>query len=123
MSKIDPVNVSGHVFDIHPDLSVSARARTPGLPQRIEGMTMGIVTLTQDAPHGGEVHPDGDEILYVISGKLRVVGESDPSAAVELEPGDACIVRRGEWHRVRVVEPAQLVHVTPGPRGDHRPLS
>ena len=123
MRKIESVNVSAHVFDIHPDLSVSTRARKPGLPERIAGMTMGIVTLTQDAPHGGEIHPDGDEILYVISGKLRVVGESDPSAAVELKPGDACIVRRGEWHRVRVIEPAQLVHVTPGPRGDHRALS
>ena len=123
MSTIDPVNVAGHVFDIHPDLSVSTRARKAGLPERIEGMTLGIVTLTQDAPHGGEVHPDGDEILYVISGRLRVIGESDLSAAVELKAGDACIVRRGEWHSVRVIEPAQLVHVTPGPRGDHRPLS
>jgi len=86
-------------------------------------MTMGIVTLTQDAPRGGEVHPDGDEILYVVSGKLRVIGESDPNAAVELAPGDACIVRKGEWHRVRVLEPTQLIHVTPGPHGDHRPLA
>jgi quercetin dioxygenase-like cupin family protein len=122
MSTIDPVNVTGHVFDIHPDLSISSRARKPGLPERIEGMTIGIVTLTHDAPHGGEVHPDGDEMLYVISGKLRVIGESDPSAGVELGAGDACIVRRGEWHRVRVIEPTQLVHVTPGPGGDHRPL-
>ena len=37
--------------------------------------------------------------------------------------GDACIVRKGEWHRVLMVEPAQLIHITPGPRGDHRPLS
>ena len=122
MSTIDPVNVTGHVFDIHPDLSISTRKRKPGLPERIEGMTIGIVTLTHDAPHGGEVHPDGDEMLYVISGKLRVIGESDPTAAVELGAGDACIVRKGEWHRVRVIEPTRLVHVTPGPRGDHRPL-
>ena len=57
MSTIDPVNVAGHLFDIRPDLSVSTRARKPGLPERIEGMKMGIVTLTQDAPHGGEVIP------------------------------------------------------------------
>ena len=36
--------------------------------------------------------------------------------------GEACIVPRGEWHLVKVLEPTQLVHITPGPNGDHRPL-
>ena len=52
--------------------------------------------MTGDAPHGGEVHPDGDEILYVITEKLRVIGESDPNAITELGTGDACILRKGE---------------------------
>jgi len=85
-------------------------------------MTVGIVTVAHDAPHGGEVHPDGDEILYVISGKLRIMGDSAPNAPLELGPGEGCIVRRGEWHRVSVLEPAELLHITPGPNGDHRPL-
>ena len=50
-------------------------------------MTIGIVTMSHDAPHRGEVHPDGDEILYVISGKLRVTGESEPNAPIEMGPG------------------------------------
>jgi mannose-6-phosphate isomerase-like protein (cupin superfamily) len=122
MSKIVPVDVTRFALDVHRDLSVSPRARTPGPPVRMDGMTVGIVSVTGDAPHNGEVHPDGDEILYVISGKLRVIGESDPNAAVDLGPGDACIVRKGEWHRVTMVEPSQLLHITPGPRGDFRPL-
>jgi mannose-6-phosphate isomerase-like protein (cupin superfamily) len=85
-------------------------------------MTIGIQTVTQDAPHGGEMHPDGDEILYVVSGRFRVTGDSAPNAPIELGPGEACIVRKGEWHLVTVVEPGQLVNITPGPRGDHRPL-
>ena len=122
MSKIAPVDVSRYSFDLYRDLSVATRARTPGPPVRIDGMTIGIVTMDHDAPHGGEVHPDGDEILFVISGKLRVTGESEPNAAIELGPGQACIVRKGEWHRVSVLERTQLIHVTPGPNGDHRPL-
>jgi mannose-6-phosphate isomerase-like protein (cupin superfamily) len=122
MSKIERVDISRVVLDVHRDLSVSARARKPGPPERIDGMTIGIQNVTQDAPHGGEMHPDGDEILYVISGRLRVTGESEPDAPLELGAGEACIVRRGEWHRVSVVEPTQLVNITPGPRGDHRPL-
>ncbi len=122
VKRISSVDASKCAFDIHRDLSVSARERKPGPPERVDGMTVGIVTMEHDAPHGGEVHPDGDEILYVISGKLRVTGDSAPDEAMELGPGDACIVSRGEWHRVSVIEKAQFVHITPGPNGDHRPL-
>jgi mannose-6-phosphate isomerase-like protein (cupin superfamily) len=121
MAKIDRVDVSRFLLDIDRDLSVSTRPRMPGPPERIDGMTIGIQTITEDAPHGGEMHPDGDEILYVVSGRFRVLGDAEPGTSVELGPGEGCIVRRGEWHRVRVVEPGQLVNVTPGPRGEHRP--
>lgn len=123
MSKIERVDVTRFVLDVHRDGSISPRARKPGPPERIDGMTIGIVTITEDAPHGDEMHPDGDELLYVVSGRLRVVGDSEPDAPVELGPGEACIVPRGEWHLVSLVEPAQLVHITPGPRGEHRPKS
>ncbi len=122
MSRITPVDASRHVFDIHRDLSISTRATRPGPPERIDGMTVGIVTMDHDAPHRGEVHPDGDEILYVIFGRVRVTGESEPDAAIELGPGQACIVPRGEWHLVSLLERTQLLHITPGPHGDHRPL-
>ena len=122
MSQIVPVDVTRFVLDLRPDFSVAPRATKPGPPQRIDGMTIGFVAVTSDAPHKGEVHPDGDEILYVVSGRLRVVGESEPSRVIELGSGDACIVRKGEWHNVTMVEPAMLIHITPGPRGDYRPL-
>jgi mannose-6-phosphate isomerase-like protein (cupin superfamily) len=119
---IAPIDVTRLVLDLHRDFSVTTRARKPGPPERIDGITIGFVSVTGDAPHNGAVHPDGDEILYVISGKLRVVGESDPDAPVDLGQGEACIVRRGEWHQVTMLEPAQLLHITPGPSGDYRPL-
>ena len=68
MKKILPVDASRCAFDIHKDLSVSTREQKPGPPERMDGMSMGIVTMDHNPPHGGEVHPDGDEILYVISG-------------------------------------------------------
>jgi quercetin dioxygenase-like cupin family protein len=121
MNKIVPVDIINTSFDIHKDLSISPRKRAPGPPVRIDGMTVGIVTMEHSAPHGGEVHPDGDEILYVISGKVRVIGDSVPDAPLELAAGQSCIVRAGEWHKVDVVEKTQLLHITPGPNGDHRP--
>ena len=122
MPQIVPVDVRRFALDIHRDLSIVPRARKGGPPKRIDGMTVGFVSVTGDALHNGELHSDGDEVLYVISGKLRVIGESDPSNAIDLGPGDACIVRRGEWHRVITLQPSHLLHITPGPRGDYRPL-
>lgn len=122
MKQIECIDVEEYALDIHRDLSVQARKRLPGPPRRMDGMSLGIVTMEHNAPHRGERHPDGDEILYVISGSVRVTGDSDPGQATLLGPGDCCIVRKGEWHQVDILEPTQMLHVTPGPNGEHRPL-
>lgn len=122
MNRIAPIDASSHLFDIHRDLSITTRTPRPGPPLRIDGMTVGIDTIEDDAPHRGEVHPDGDEILYVISGSLQITWESEPNESFELRPGDACIIPKGEWHLVHVLEKTQMVHITPGPNGDYRPL-
>lgn len=120
MNAIVPVDATSFSFDIDNHLSVSIRERKSGPPERMAGMTLGIITMEGDAPHGGEMHPDGDEIIYVISGKLRIIGDSSKSEPLVLLPGAACIIRKGEWHNVEVLEKTQLMHVTPGPNGSHR---
>ena len=47
----------------------------------------------------------------------RIVG-------LERETGRAVLVERSSstWHQIIVDEPGQLVNVTPGPGGQHRPL-
>ena len=92
-------------------------------PQRIDGFTVGAPMLTEDAPHAGEVHPDGDELLYMVSGRITVrleLPEGDRS--VDVAEGEALVVPKGTWHLVTLREPGRLVHITPGPNGDHRPL-
>ena len=92
-------------------------------PARIDGYTIGAPMLTGDAPHDGEMHPDGDEVLLLVSGRVRVHLElPDGDQTVELSGGDALVVPQGVWHKVTLQEPGQLVHITPGPGGDHRPL-
>lgn len=120
MASITPVDVNRFTFAIGRDLTVAAAESPPGPPRRIDGMTAGIVTMSRDPPHGGEMHPDGDEVLYVISGRVEVTGDSTPEP-LHLGAGDACIVPKGEWHRVHVVEPVTLLHITPGPNHEHRP--
>ncbi len=121
MKKVTAVDVSKFGFLIDRNLSVTPVAQKDGPPVRLDGMTVGIVTMEHDAPHGGEVHPDGDEILYVISGAVRITSDSNPGEDLPMGPGDACIVAKGEWHRVHILEKTQLLHLTPGPGGDHRP--
>jgi mannose-6-phosphate isomerase-like protein (cupin superfamily) len=123
MVKIETVDVATCSVDILRNLSIVKRERLPGSPARIDGMTVGIVTMTEDAPHGGEVHPDGDEFLYVMSGRIRITTESDPDFELTLGAGEACIVPKDLWHKVSILEETQLFHMTPGPNGDHRPAT
>lgn len=123
MTKIVSVDVATCSVDVFRDLSIVKRARQSGSPARIDGMTVGIVTMTEDAPHGGEVHPDGDEFLYVVLGRIKITTESDPDFALTLGPGEACIVPQGIWHKVSILEKTQLFHITPGPNGHHRPVA
>ena len=100
---------------------VEQQPRRP--PERIDGYTIGAPMLTEDAPHDGEMHPDGDELLYLVSGAITVRLElADGERTIELGPGEALVVPQGIWHRINLREPGQLLHITPGPRGDHRPL-
>jgi mannose-6-phosphate isomerase-like protein (cupin superfamily) len=123
-------------FDL--DQAVAALARdgssyvfdpAPGPPLRIDGFTVGAPLLTSNPPHRGEMHPDGDELLYLISGRVEVIIEDGGTAetvgreeVATLVPGQAIVVPRGAWHRVNVTEPSRLVHITPGPGDGHRPL-
>ena len=107
---------------------MTIRSAPPGPPRRIDGYTIGAVpNIEGPGPHGGEVHPDGDEFLYLVSGAMELILDDGDERAVGTETkvllrsGDAYVVPRGAWHRLEAVEPSYLVHVTPGPNGGHRP--
>lgn len=93
-----------------------------GPPPRVDGFVIGAPFMTRNPPHGGEMHPDGDEVLFLVSGRVDVVLEEDGAETiVEVGPGQAVVVPRGVWHRVLLREPSQLLHITPGPGGEWRP--
>ncbi len=94
-----------------------------GPPRRIDGFTIGAPVLAGDAPHDGEMHPDGDELLYLLSGAVTVRLElPGGDREVSLGAGEALVVPQGTWHRITLREAGQLLHITPGPNGDARPL-
>ena len=81
-----------------------------------------ISSSTPSFSHDVEMHPDGDEVLYLIDGKVRVTLETDPVQVLEMMPGDGAIVPQGVWHKVDILEPSRIVYLTPGPGGEYRPL-
>jgi mannose-6-phosphate isomerase-like protein (cupin superfamily) len=93
-------------------------------PPRIDGYTVGAPFMTRNPPHQGEMHPDGDELLYLVSGRVDVLLElAEGDQTVELVAGQALVVPRGVCHRVFLQEASRLVHMTPGPGGETRPLA
>ena len=119
--SIKLVEMANSVLDIHRDLSIQERERKPGPPERIDGMTVGVVFMKVGdiSPHNGEMHPDGDEILLVASGKIRVSYDSG-TEPIDVGAGQACIVMKGEWHKIDCLQDSQFVHITPGPIGNAR---
>ena len=116
-------DLSQHTVGLDGSGAASIKPNAPGPPRRIAGLVIGAPHMTRNAPHNGEMHPDGDELLYLISGRVDVVIEEDGrERTVELGPGQAFVVPRGVWHRVSLREPSQILHITPGPGGEHRPL-
>ena len=117
------------VADMGRDYSIAFRSAPPGPPRRIDGYTIGAATLGVGVEfHLGELHPDGDEFLLLVSGALDLILDDGDEQTVgsetrvSMREGDAYIVPRGIWHRIQASEPSFLVHVTPGPNGAHRPL-
>jgi len=59
-----------------------------------------------------EMHPEGDELLFVVSGAIEVVlQEGDSEGAIPLAAGQAAIVPRGVWHRLIMREPGKLLFI------------
>lgn len=118
-----PIYLSQVTFGLYKNGEAKLIPSHPGRPSRIDGYTVGAPFLAQNPPHGGEMHPDADELLFLISGRLTVeVEDQDPPREVELLPGEALVIPRGVFHRVFLAEPSQLLHITPGPGDEHRPL-
>jgi mannose-6-phosphate isomerase-like protein (cupin superfamily) len=68
-----------------------------------------------------EMHPGGDEVLYLLAGALDVVlDEPAGEQTFGLEGGQACLVPRGVWHRLVLRRPSDLLFITPARGTRHR---
>jgi mannose-6-phosphate isomerase-like protein (cupin superfamily) len=69
-----------------------------------------------------EMHPDGDEIVILLSGAIDLVlEEMGGERIVELRDRAAVIVPRGVWHTANAIAPSEALHITRGAGTTHRP--
>jgi mannose-6-phosphate isomerase-like protein (cupin superfamily) len=122
--KAEPFELSTNVvgLDRHTGAACFMVRDRPGPPVRLDGHTVGVSSVGGEELHGGEMHPDGDELLYVIDGRLRLLLELDNGEhVVDVDAGHAVVVPQGTWHRILRGEPAHILNITPGPNGPYRP--
>ena len=120
MKKLIPADITNAFFNISDSHTISACLFSDDIPSDLSGFNVGIISMVTDPPHGGEVHFDGDEIIYVISGVLKVESDSNPNDSLRLCAGDSCIIKKAEWHKIYVLEKAQLIYITPAKNNRHR---
>jgi mannose-6-phosphate isomerase-like protein (cupin superfamily) len=91
--------------------------------RRYDGRLVIVSTMTEDMPHW-EMHPAGEELVYLLSGAVDVeLDDGTDRRIVALRPEAPCLFNpRGLWHRFIVHEPSRLLFVTYGAGTQHRPV-
>ncbi len=89
---------------------------------RVVGAKHGVVPADFHADEW-EMHPRGDEALYLLRGAVDVIlDEPAGERAFRLRGGQACLVPRGIWHRLVLRRPSDLLFITPVRGTRHRPV-
>lgn len=97
------------------------KAELGGLDGRILA-TFPIASPADAHSHMWEMHPSGDEVLFMLTGELAVDYSGGlGSGSVALEAGSGIVVPRGVWHRLVLREPGLLLALTAARGTEARP--
>jgi len=62
-----------------------------------------------------EMHPHGEEIVYLLSGEMDLILEKDGNLqTIELRGKGSVIIPRGTWHTAKVFAPCNMLIITHG---------
>jgi mannose-6-phosphate isomerase-like protein (cupin superfamily) len=96
------------------------------LPVKLDGRQVGVLSV--DSPgvrDEWEMHPEQDELLYLLNGVIDVFLRADLGKAEEdrlhVTEGQACLIPKGVWHRQVVIAPCKMLFLTPETM--HRPYA
>jgi len=86
-----------------------------------DGRLLGVLQLSADTPTW-EMHPAGDEFLFLLKGAAEVILQDiNGERVLELQASEGCLVPRGLWHRLLIRTPTLLLFITSGKGTQNRP--
>lgn len=118
-----PFDLDSTRLILSPEANATPKAVTPGFYEELETEFSGFaghVLVSQhafgEAWGSWEMHPKGDEIVYLLEGDVDFVlrdGEGERTVRVD-RPGTCIVVPKGIWHTARPRKPTAMLFVTPG---------
>ena len=103
---------------------MSGDATDPGIRRQMDsenGRLLSVLTMGGNWTNW-EMHPAGDEILFMLEGKATFLLDlTDGLREVSLSAGRLLVIPKGVWHTAKVNEPARLLAITAGRDTQHRP--
>jgi mannose-6-phosphate isomerase-like protein (cupin superfamily) len=103
---------------------MSGDATDPGIRQMIgssNGRLLSALSMSADWTIW-EMHPAGDEILFMLEGEAIFVLElATGLREVVLSAGRLLVIPRGVWHTAKVSNLSRLLAITAGAGTEHRP--
>ena len=125
----DVANLISTFAVLKPSLQIDRLPVTPSiyteLDERYDGFA-GHVLLAchhfEDDWPTWEIHPNGDELVCLVSGDTELVLRTDSGdRSVRLaEPGAFVVVPGGTWHTAKVHAPTTMLFATPGEGTENR---
>ncbi len=103
---------------------ISGNATDSGIRRLIsseKGRLLSMLSMGADWTNW-EMHPAGDEILFMLEGKATFVLDlSEGLREIALTAGHLLVIPKGVWHTAKLREPARLLAITAGSGTQHRP--
>ena len=106
--------------------AIRAEPSVEFLPVQFDGRHVGVLSVESAGVRDEwEIHPEQDELLYLLEGAIDVFLRGDLEKSGEetlhLRQGQACVIPKGMWHRQEVVAPCKVLFLTP--ETIHRPYA
>ncbi len=125
------LNIMQHHVVVRPDKTASIEHCDAELYQRLDSHYGGFqgcqliscYEFEQDWS-SWEMHPQGDETVILLSGKVTFVLQQDAGEELVLleQPGDFVVVPKNTWHSARTRVKTRLLFITPGEGTEHKTL-
>lgn len=102
---------------------MSGNATDSGIRQLLaseKGRLLCVLSMAADWTNW-EMHPAGDEILFMLEGKATFVLDLPTGCSeVALSAGGTLVMPKGVWHTAKVSGPVRLLAITAGSGTQHR---